>query len=187
LHALLPYETELTEIGHLPALEFTGQKVERDEFGRLATEYRPLLRTQVGGCNAAEASNDRKYDLGKTGDLFCFVGQPDLEEEDMDEKTAKSILGDEISEPASYIVAEPKEHATASETAAAAKEAPLDSAAKQKLAHMKVEPPVINQVNQEEPEEKGKAPVNEPSPKHGGGTLKPVVEDLVPPKVKDSQ
>ncbi|KAH0301097.1 hypothetical protein KCU71_g11639, partial [Aureobasidium melanogenum] len=191
LHALLPYETELTEIGHLPALEFTGQKVERDDFGRLATEYRPLLKTQVGGCNAAEASNDRKYDLGKTGDLFCFIGQPDLEEEeeeeDMVEKTAKAILGDEISEPASYVVAEPKEHATSPETTAAAKEAPLDSAAKQKLAHMKVEPPVINQVNQEEPEEKRKVPVNEPSPKHGGGTLKPVVEDLVPPKVKDSQ
>ncbi|KAI4720778.1 hypothetical protein E4T48_02994 [Aureobasidium sp. EXF-10727] len=184
LHALLPYETELTELAHLPALEFAGQKVGREDFGRLATEYRPLLRTQVGGCNSAEATNDRKYDLGRTADLFCFVGQPDLDEEDADEKTAKAILGDEMSEPALYDVIDTKGHVTP-ETAVTAEEGVLDSAAKQKLAHMRIEAPVVKQANQEEPEKKQTASDDEPSPRRG--TLKPVVEDLGRPKEKNGQ
>ncbi|THY75114.1 hypothetical protein D6C86_04222 [Aureobasidium pullulans] len=188
LHVLLPYETDLTEIGHLPALEYSGQKIEREEFGKLATEFRPLLRAQVGGCNAAEASNDRKYDLGKTDDLFCFIGQPDLEEVDASEKTAKAILGDHISEPASYAVTDVKESKPVAEEEKPIGEQTLDSAAKQKLAHMKAEKPVIKQVNQEDTEtetEKAQVPpVDGPSRKHGGGTLKAVVEDLGPPKVK---
>jgi hypothetical protein len=187
LHALLPYETELTEIALLPALDYTGQKIERESFANQATEYRPVLRAQVGGCNTAEASNDRKYDLGKTSDLFCFIGQQDLlEEEDAGEKTAKAILGDEVSsEPASQAATDATESATSVEDAAAGKEGALDSGAKQKLAHMKVEPLEIKQVNQEEPEKKQTAPVDGPSSKHGGGTLKAVVEDLGPPKAKD--
>lgn len=185
LHALLPYESELTEIPHLPALDYTGQKVERESFATLATEFRPVLREQVGGCNTAEASNDRKYDLGKTSDLFCFIGQQDLEEEDVDEKTAKAILGEEASEPASHAATDATEGVPSLENVATAKEGALDSGAKQKLAHMKVEPPVIKQVNQEEPDEKKTAPVVASPPKHGGGTLKAVVEDLGPPKAKD--
>jgi hypothetical protein len=187
LHALLPYETELTDIALLPALDYTGQKVEREAFATFATEYRPVLRAQVGGCNTAEASKDRKYDLGRTSDLFCFIGQQDLEEEDADEKTAKAILGDEVSEPALHDEPETTEHVTSPQTLGTAKEGVLDSAARQKLAHMKVEPPVIKQVNQEEPEEKQTTPVGETPSKHGGGTLKAVVEDLGPPKVKDGK
>jgi hypothetical protein len=186
LHALLPYETELTEIALLPALDCTGQKIERESFANQATEYRPLLRAQVGGCNTAEASNDRKYDLGKTSDLFCFIGQQDLLEEDAGEKTAKAILGDEVSsEPASHAATDATEGVTSVEDAATAKEGALDSGARQKLAHMKVEPLEIKQVNQEEPEKTQTAPVDGPSSKHGGGTLKAVVEDLGPPKAKD--
>jgi len=185
LHALLPYESELTDISQLPALEHTGQKVERESFATVATEFRPVLREHVGGCNAAEASKDRKYDLGRTGDLFCFIGQQNLEEEDADEKTAKAILGNEAPEsPTSDAATDAAEGATSLEDAATAKGGALDSGAKQKLAHMEVEPPVIKQVNQEEPEKKQTAPVVEPTSKHGGGTLKAVVEDLGPPKVK---
>lgn len=187
LHALLPYESELTEIALLPALDYTGQKVERESFATSATGFRLVLREQVGGCNTAEASNDRKYDLGKTSDLFCFVGQQDLEEEDVDEKTAKAILGDEASELAPNPATDVTKGATSLEDAATAKGGALGSGAKQKLAHMKVEPPVIKQVNQEKPEEKQQtAPVVEPRIENGGGTLKAVVEDLGPPKVKDS-
>lgn len=188
LHALLPYESELTEISHLPALDYTGQKMERESFATVATEFRPMLREQVGGCNTAEASNDRKYDLGKTSDLFCFIGQQDLvEEEDADEKTAKAILGNEVSEPAaSHAATDATEGVPSLEDIATAKEGALDSGARQKLAHMRVEPPLIKQVNQEEPEKKQTAPAVEAPAKHGGGTLKAVVEDLGPSKVKDA-
>ncbi|KAI5248580.1 hypothetical protein E4T43_01370 [Aureobasidium subglaciale] len=186
LHAMLPYETKLTGIALLPALEFGGQEVEREEFKRLATEYRPMLRAQVGGCNAVEASNDRKYDFGKTGDLFCFLDQPDLEEEeDVSEKTAKAILGDDISEPASYAVTEAKEPTLSPESMALAEQGPLDSASKQKLAHMKAQPPVVKQVNQEKSENPPKTLADDPSRKHGGGTLKAIVEDLGLPKAKE--
>jgi hypothetical protein len=187
LHALLPYETELTEIALLPALDYTGQKVEREAFGNLAKDYRPVLKAQVGGCTTAEASYDRKYDLGKTSDLFCFIGQQDLEEEDADEKTAKAILGDEVSAPPSLAATDTTEHATSPDTVGTAKGGVLDSGARQKLAHMKVEPPVIKQVNQEVPEKKQTASAEEPTSTHGGGTLKAVVEDLGPREVKESR
>jgi hypothetical protein len=107
-------------------------------------------------------------------------------EEDAGEKTAKAILGDEVSsEPASHAATDATEGVTSVEDAATAKEGALDSGARQKLAHMKVEPLEIKQVNQEEPEKTQTAPVDGPSSKHGGGTLKAVVEDLGPPKAKD--
>jgi hypothetical protein len=52
---------------------------------------------------------------------------------------------------------------------------------------MKVEPPVIKQVNQEVPERKQTASAEGPTPTHGGGTLKAVVEDLGPREVKESR
>lgn len=107
---------------------------------------------------------------------------------DASEKTAKAILGDHVSEPASYAVTDVKESKPVAEEEKPIGEQTLDSAAKQKLAHMKAEKPVIKQVNQEDTEtetEKAQVPpVDGPSRKHGGGTLKAVVEDLGPPKAK---
>jgi hypothetical protein len=138
LHALLPYESTLSDIGSLPALEYTGKIVaEREEFARLAAEFRPSLREQIGGCSAAEAIRDRKYDYAShtTNDLFCFVDQADvLLEEDAAEKTAKAIL------PENNVQLE----TSPAEQVAPVKEESrlLDSATRQKSAYFKAEQPV---------------------------------------------
>ncbi|KAK4922158.1 hypothetical protein LTR28_012672, partial [Elasticomyces elasticus] len=82
LHALLPFDGALPEIGHLPLLSFSGDLLSSAESGALSSEYSTTFRKEAGGCDEREARRRRKVFVGLTADLFCLDDGEYVEYED---------------------------------------------------------------------------------------------------------
>lgn len=173
LHSLLPFDGDLPELRHLPHLTTSGQIVEPNTLEGQSDPYKVELRTDVGGCSAAQATIERSVQSGKADDLFCFKDQ-DIDDQEFTpaEKiaesivvdTAKSAVGD-VEEPDQPEPEEPEQLKVDSKPK-------LDSAAKQKMAHLKPDLAVQNEAPKEAPVAET---VEAEKPK---GAMKAVVEDL---------
>ncbi|KAK4986187.1 hypothetical protein LTR50_005479 [Elasticomyces elasticus] len=82
LHALLPFDGALPEVGHLPLLSFSGDLLSSAESGALSSEYSTAFRKEAGGCDKWEARRRRKVFVGLTADLFCLDDGEYVEYED---------------------------------------------------------------------------------------------------------
>lgn len=166
LHAVLPFNGDLSDLTDLPSMSHEGELLPAYVLDNEVAHYKEKLRQQVGGCTVAQAGLNRAVVAGITDDLFCFLEQ-EVEGEDQvsgAEETAKTSAQDTKPGGAGAEAPGPKVVDSKPVDDGVPRERVLDSTAKQKAAYAKV---------------LGGA-VDEPVVKPAVQTVKPVAEAVKP-------
>lgn len=80
LHKILPFDGDLPESEHLPHLLFNGVKLDPSTVSVVAGKYANIFREEVGGCVVPKGKR-RVIVRGQAGDLFCFGGSGEWEDD----------------------------------------------------------------------------------------------------------